>query len=78
MFDPKRIEEIIAEALPGAKVRVFDTTGTNDHFEAKVIWPGFEGKSLVEQHQLVMASLKEGLKSGAIHALSLKTSAKEK
>ena len=77
MYDAQKIEEAIAKALPGSKVQVTDTTGTRDHFEALVIWQGFEDKSLVEQHQMVMAPLQEGLKE-AIHALSIKTFTPEK
>ena len=71
-YTAEKIQQTIAQALPGATVKVTDTTGTNDHFDCLVIWDGFETKSLVEQHQIVMGFLKEGLK-GPIHALSLKT-----
>lgn len=67
-----QIKEEVARALPGAKVQIIDTTGTGDHFHATVVWAGFKGKSLLEQHQMVMAPLQEGLKE-AIHALSIKT-----
>lgn len=50
-----------------------DTRGTGDHFQARVVWAGFEGKSMVQQHQLVYAPLKEELGSGALHALALRT-----
>lgn len=76
MYTAEKIQETIVKALPGAKVQVRDTTGTNDHFEATVIWDGFKEKSLLEQHQMVMAPLQEGLKE-AIHALSIKTKIKE-
>ncbi|MBI4223851.1 MAG: BolA/IbaG family iron-sulfur metabolism protein [Deltaproteobacteria bacterium] len=72
MYTAEKIQETIAKALPGAQVKITDTTGTHDHFDALVIWDGFKGKTLVEQHQMVMAPLREGLKE-AIHALSIKT-----
>lgn len=72
MYTAEKIGEKIAKALPGSKVQVRDTTGTNDHFEALVVWEGFKGKSLLEQHQMVMAPLQDGLKE-VIHALSIKT-----
>lgn len=74
MLDPKEIERKIAAALPGAIVEVIDTRGSGDHFEARIQWAGFAGKTLVEQHQMVYAPLQEELKSGALHALALKTS----
>ena len=73
MLSPAEIKRRIEEALPGAEVEVRDLTGTNDHFEARVVSDQFEGKSLVEQHQAVYAPLKDVLATGELHALSLKT-----
>lgn len=66
----------IEEALPGARVQVGTFSG-DDHFEARVVAPQFEGKSRVEQHQMVYAAL-QGLIGGAMHALALKTEAPER
>lgn len=76
MYSAEQIQKILTQSLPGANIQVIDTTGTHDHFECRVVWQGFQGKSLVEQHQMVMAPLQEGLKE-AIHALSIKTKIKE-
>lgn len=76
VYTAEKIQEILVKSLAGARVKVTDTTGTGDHFEALVVWEGFQNKSLVEQHQMVMAPLQEGLKE-AIHALSIKTKIKE-
>lgn len=73
MIDPQWIKERIVSALPGAQVEVLDTTGTGDHFEARVVADAFVGKSMVQQHQLVYAPLKEKLATGELHALALKT-----
>lgn len=73
MLSPAWIRERILSALPGAEVEVIDTTGTNDHFEAKVIAPQFTGLPMVRCHQLVYAPLKDVLATGELHALALKT-----
>lgn len=73
MLDPEWIKSRIAAALPGAEVEVNDTTGTGDHFEARVVAPAFTGKSMVQQHQLVYAPLRDVLATGELHALALKT-----
>ncbi len=73
MLEAKAIGERILAALPGSEVEVRDTTGTGDHFEARVVSPDFAGRSMVEQHQLVYAPLQDWLKSGELHALALKT-----
>ena len=75
MMEPDRIREILVEALPGAEVDVKDLTGTKDHFQATVVAPQFQGKSLIEQHQMVYRALGDAMK-GDIHALALTTRAK--
>lgn len=67
------IKQRIEVALPGATIEVRDTTGTGDHFEATVVAAQFQGRSMVQQHQLVYAPLKDVLATGALHALALKT-----
>jgi len=69
---PEEIERLIRTNLPDASVEVHDYTGGGDHFEATVVSPAFEGKSRVEQHQIVYAALGD-LMTGPIHALALKT-----
>ena len=66
------IERLIQSRLPDATVEVRDYTGGGDHFEATIVSSTFEGKSRVEQHQLVYAALGDLMK-GPIHALALKT-----
>ncbi|MBI2608711.1 MAG: BolA/IbaG family iron-sulfur metabolism protein [Deltaproteobacteria bacterium] len=66
------IKNAILSKLPDAEVHVEDTMGDNNHFQATVISKEFEGKSLLEQHQLVYEPLNEALKD-KVHAFSLKT-----
>ncbi len=73
MLDPKDIERRIVAALPGAEVEVIDTTGTGDHFQARVVSEAFAGKTMVEQHQMVYAPLRAQIDAGSLHALALKT-----
>jgi stress-induced morphogen len=67
------IKTTLEKALPDSMVRVDDLTGGGDHFQVWIIAPGFAGKSLVEQHQMVYGVLKDALGSEQIHALALKT-----
>ncbi len=73
MLNATEIKKRIEQALPGAQVEVHDTTGTNDHFEARVVSAGFDGLSMVQQHQRVYAPLQDVLATGELHALALKT-----
>ena len=65
------VKSRIEAALPGSRVEVSTFSG-DDHFQATVEAPQFEGKSLIQQHQMVYAAL-DGLIGGAMHALALKT-----
>tara|TARA_B110000305_G_scaffold173881_1_gene192265 strand:- start:1197 stop:1418 length:222 start_codon:yes stop_codon:yes gene_type:complete len=66
------IKKLIVAGLPDATVEVLGDDG--QHFEAHVKSPSFEGKGLVAQHKMVYATLGTSFE-GALHALSLKTSA---
>jgi stress-induced morphogen len=70
---PDEIRSRIEAALPGARVAVRTFSG-EDHFEATVEAVQFEGKSRVEQHQMVYAAVRDAL-GGEIHALALRTRA---
>ena len=73
MLSADDVKQRIEGALPGAQVEVKDLTGTGDHYEAQVVSEAFEGKSMVQQHQLAYAPLKDVLATGELHALALKT-----
>jgi acid stress-induced BolA-like protein IbaG/YrbA len=73
MMSPDSIRDIVRQALPDADIEVSDLTGELDHFRVVVISPAFEGKSLIERHQLVQQPLKPAVDDGRIHALTLKT-----
>jgi len=74
-----RIKQKLEAAFPGAKVQIADTSAghvthnsAGAHLAVLIIYKGFAGKSLVEQHQLVYAALKEEMKE-QVHALKIKT-----
>jgi len=71
-MDANEVCQLIERGLPGATVQVEDTTGGGDHFEALVVTDKFDGKSLVERHQLVYAALGDAMRV-RVHALTLKT-----
>ena len=67
------IERFIKEALPDASIEIRDLAGDGNHYAATVMSAAFKGKSRVQQHQMVYASLK-GRMGGELHALALTTS----
>lgn len=72
MIQVEEIEKRIAQAMPEAEVVVQDLTGTSDHFQALVISDAFDGKTMIQQHQMVYQALGDLMKE-AIHALAIKT-----
>ena len=74
-MDITEIERLIKEALPDAVIEIKDLAGDGDHYAAHVVSSAFEGKSRVEQHQLVYQAL-GGRMGGTLHALALTTAAK--
>jgi acid stress-induced BolA-like protein IbaG/YrbA len=73
--ETSEVQRLIEAGLPGAQVTV---TGDGSHFDAVVISPAFEGKSLVAQQKMVMAAVAQQIASGALHALSIKAYTPEK
>ena len=65
----EELKKLIEQGVPSAQVSV---KGDGDHFEAIVVSEAFEGKSMVQQHQMVYGSL-GNLMGGAVHALALRT-----
>jgi stress-induced morphogen len=73
MVEPNVIEERIREKVPGvAHLALEDLTGGKDHYQAVVVSPAFEGKTRVQQHQMIYRALGE-LMAGPVHALALST-----
>ena len=73
MANPNQVVEMIKTGLPDAQVQLQDLTGGGDHYQAVVVSSEFEGKSLVQRHQLVYDAVRQAMSTEEIHALSLKT-----
>jgi stress-induced morphogen len=72
----QRLIEAYPDADANSDIQVFDLTGTSDHWEVAVKSKAFVGLSRIEQHQHVMKAFAPELKTGEVHALSIKTSIK--
>jgi acid stress-induced BolA-like protein IbaG/YrbA len=70
-----QLENYITANLACDYIKVLGDDGT--HFEAVIVSPAFEGKSMIQQHQLVYAALGERMRA-EIHALSMRTLTPEK
>ena len=69
------IKKIILSKILDAEVIVIDTTGFGNHFSVKVISKIFKEQSIIEQHKMVLSTLKNQMKGfkAPIHALKIKT-----
>ncbi len=69
MVTPEDLRKFIADGLACEHLEV---AGDGRHFEALIVSRQFEGKRLVQRHQLVYAALGERMR-GDVHALSMNT-----
>jgi stress-induced morphogen len=74
MTSADEIKRRIEVAIPQSRAQVSDLTGGGDHFRCEVVAAEFAGMSRIEQHRRIY-EIFSGEIGGAIHALSLKTSA---
>lgn len=71
---PEEVQARIEAALEDCEATVQRARGEHDddHLRATVVSPAFEGRSLVEQHELVYDALGDAM-TREIHALELTT-----
>ena len=63
-MDATEIKRLIKEDLPDAEITIEDLRGDGDHYSAEIISSFFEGKSRVQQHQIVYQA---GLEFQGVH-----------
>ena len=68
----QEIERMVKDALPDAIIQLTDLAGDNDHYAIVVTSAAFQGKTRVQQHQMVFGAL-QGHMGGKLHALSVTT-----
>jgi stress-induced morphogen len=72
---PEQLRTRLEQLGPGTRVEITDLTGTQDHYQARIVSSAFDGKSAIEQHRLVYGALGPAM-HGPIHALALTTYSK--
>ncbi len=63
----------LREAFPDAEVKITALADDDDHYAADIKSKAFNGKTRVQQHQMVYQAL-QGRMGKALHALALHTS----
>lgn len=73
----QRLIQAYPDADANTEIEVIDLTGTSDHWEVSVKSSAFQGLTRIEQHQHVMKAFAAELKTGEVHALSIRTAIKQ-
>ena len=69
-MDKDKIKEIIENTLQGSSAEV---DGSEGKFTANIVYGGVKDLNTIKRHKLVYNSLDSYIKSGELHAISLKT-----
>lgn len=77
LMTPAQLKQRLESAYPDGTVDVVDLTGTNDHYQVSIVSSAFKGMTRIQQHKHVMNVFDAELKTGEVHALTIKTSLKE-
>lgn len=73
----ENVKNRLETAYPDSDIHVVDMTGGGSNFQVQIASKQFAGKTRIKQHQEVMAVFDEELKSGEMHAMTIKTTIKE-
>lgn len=75
-MSPEQLKARLQTHYPDSVIEVFDLTGTENHYEVYIESSRFNGLSRIQQHQQVMGCFQAELKTGEVHALSIRTKIK--
>jgi acid stress-induced BolA-like protein IbaG/YrbA len=70
IMQASELQNIISSGLSCQHI---ETDGDGRHWSAVIVSPAFEGKRLIQRHQLVYATLGQRMHTDEVHALSMKT-----
>lgn len=66
------MEQRLRSRYQDAQVAVIDLTGTSDHFEVRIQSAQLVGLSRINQHKAIMGVFADELKTGEVHALTIR------
>ena len=72
MMPIEDLRTMLETAFPGDQIQLTSPMEDDNHFQLVVVSPQFEGKSMVQQHQLVYRAVGDAMRE-AVHALALRT-----
>ena len=72
----EQMKQRLQTAYPDGQIQVIDLTGTQDHWQVAIESTAFAGLSRLQQQRHVMDVFDAELKTGEVHALTIKTTVK--
>lgn len=72
MMPIEDLQSMLSGAFTEGEVHLTSPQGDNNHFQCVIVSDQFEGKSMVERHQLVYQAMGDAM-AEAVHAFALKT-----
>lgn len=69
-MDTDKIKNLIESSLEGS---IAEVNGGEGKYNANIIFDGFKDLNTVKRHKIVYSALDSYIKSGELHAISLKT-----
>lgn len=72
MMPIEELRGLLVQAFPDDAVQLSSPMGDDNHFQCVIVSDRFDGKSMVERHQMVYAAMGDAMRE-AVHALALKT-----
>lgn len=73
-MNSEQLAQILKQAFPQAEIHV---TGEGGKFDLRIVDDAFEGKRTVARQQTVYAPLNEHIKSGVVHAVTIRAMTQE-
>lgn len=70
---PEQLKGRLQTAYPDGDIEVVDLTGTHDHYQVEIVSAAFKNMTRIQQHKHVMNVFDAELKTGEVHALTIKT-----
>ena len=72
MMPIEDLRSMLESQFSGDDVRLESPMGDDNHFQCRIVSPRFEGKTMVERHQMVYQAMGDSM-AEAVHAFALKT-----
>ncbi len=72
MMPIEDLRGMLESAFQGDQVHLESPMGDNNHFQCVIVSSKFQGKTMVERHQMVYQALGDAM-AEAVHAFALKT-----